>query len=186
MNNFVDVIIIVLLLAGDLRLVQNRVCDGVALLTQVVHERIFIVGRHLSVVGFVVCFVEVVDRVEGRVVWWLMIEDAAHDHRLPARVKGLHNVVVLQAYVGHHAWVWLLLLMWILKGALSHVSLLSWVTLVSIVQCVALVSLNRVEGVQAVGTLGLVVVSFGMALVTTIKHIALSVVVRKLISPCQV
>jgi len=70
-------------------------------------------------------------------------------------------MMVLQIYVGHHLWVWLLLLlMWILKSALSYVSLLRWITVVSVVQCVTLVSLNCVERTQTVAILGLVVVSF--------------------------
>ena len=115
-------------------------------------------------IGFVVGFVEVVDGVERRVVWWLMIEHAAHHHWVSTRVKGLHNMVVLQVDVGHHPWVWLLLLlMRVLKGALSNVGLLSWIALVGVVQCIALVSLNRVQGIQTVGTLGLAVVSVVMA-----------------------
>ena len=111
-------------------------------------------------VGFVVSFVEVVGRVECRFVWWLMIEHAAHDHRLSARVEGLHNMMVLQLNVGHRLWVWLLvLLVWILECALSCVSLLSRITLVRVVQCVTLVSLDCVESIQTVGALRLVVVS---------------------------
>jgi len=54
-----------------------------------VHERIVIMRRHLSVVidlrrhlsvmiNFVVSFVEVIHRVESRFVWWRIHKDAAH------------------------------------------------------------------------------------------------------------
>lgn len=129
-----------------------------------IHERIVVMGRHLSVVGFLVSFVEVVGRVECRFVRWRMIEHAAHDHRLSTRVEGLHNMMVLQLNVGHRLWVWLLLLlMWILEGALSCISLLGWITQVSVVQCVTLVSLDCVESIQTVGALRLEVVSVVIA-----------------------
>lgn len=96
LNNFVNIIIIVLLLASNLTLIQNRVSYSVTFLTQMIHEGIIVEGCIGVIrVCFVVSLIDIMCRVKCRLVWRMLVHKHTINHHRLSLVMGLMERIVV-------------------------------------------------------------------------------------------